>query len=121
MGSGGVDWPPLPWVTFGTEGVWTFGSGTLGGIGLRSVNLKTKPNRLLSNALGLTGLLSFWIVRGAAFGAAAAKLMDRAFDGALVAGFLAAETVQEFGITVGNAGEASGVVKFAIRLVIPDK
>src|SRR5213080_2615973 len=91
-----------------------FGSRTPGTIGLLGVNLKTKPNRLPSNALGLTGLLSFWIVRGAAFGAAAAEFMHGAFDGALQAGFLAAEIVQEAfcaGITFGNAGEAAGIVK----------
>ena len=35
------------------------------------------------------------IILGAAVGAAAAELMDGAFDGAVQAGFLAAEAVQE--------------------------
>src|SRR6266567_448480 len=50
--------------------------------------------------------------------------MDGAFDGALQAGFLAAETVQESfrgGIATGNEGEAAGMVKVAIPFVVPDR
>jgi len=50
--------------------------------------------------------------------------MDGAFDGALQAGFLAAEAVQEpirAGIALGNEGEAAGVVKVAIPFVVLDR
>src|SRR5438445_5975174 len=49
--------------------------------------------------------------------------MDGAFDGAVQAGFLAAEAVQEalgIGVALGSVGEAAGVVKVGIPLVMPD-
>src|SRR5882724_3731657 len=82
------------------------------------VNLQSKPNwlRIL--------IIILWILRGAAVGAAAAELSDRAFDGAVHSGFLAVEAVQEptgDGITSRYEGEAADVVKVAIPVVMPDK
>jgi hypothetical protein len=48
--------------------------------------------------------------------------MDGAFYGTVQAGFLAAEAVEEplrAGVAFGNEGEAAGVVKFAVPLVMP--
>jgi len=64
------------------------------------------------------------ISRCAAVGSAAAELMDGVLDGALQAGFLPAEAVQEtlrIGITSRYEGEAAVVVKVAIPVVVPDK
>src|SRR5882724_9117020 len=75
---------------------------------LDKVNLQSKPNRIRIL------MILLWIIWDAAVGAAAAELIDGAFDGALQAGFLAAEAVQELiraGIAMGNEGEAAGVVK----------
>jgi len=129
------------------DGRRRFGGGIRGRIGLRGVNLKTKPNLGCGRVLGALGVFGaiergiliirtiqggiiwgaiIWgeISRGAAVGAAAAELMDGAFYGAVQAGFLAAEAVQEAfrdGIATGNEGEAAGVVKVAIPFVVLDR
>src|SRR5437867_678062 len=73
--------------------------------GVLRVNLQSKPNWPRIRIM-------IWIFWGAAVGAAAAELMDGAFDGPVQSRFLAAEAVQDptrAGIAIGNAGEAASI------------
>src|SRR5207302_1783329 len=99
----------------GCFNAYYFGGGRV--LALDKLNLQSKPNRRQ------IFIVRSAIIRGAPVGAAAAELIDGALDSAIEAAFLAVEAVQELiraGITSRDEGEAAGVVKVAIPLVIPD-